>query len=136
MTSTQNAAALIGRIMLAAMFVLFGFSKIGGFAGTAGYVASKGIPLPEVVTALVIALELGGGILLAIGFKARWMALALAVFCVIAAAIFHAFWTLPADKQMGDMINFWKNITIAGGMLMVFAFGPGAWSLDARSGKA
>lgn len=132
MTSTQNTAALVGRILLAALFIIFGYSKIGGFAGTAGYIASKGLPLPQVIAGLVVALELGGGLLLAIGYKARWMALALGVFCIVAAVIFHAFWTLPADKQMGDMINFWKNMSIAGGMLMVFAFGPGAYSLDGR----
>jgi putative oxidoreductase len=86
--------------------------------------------MPQVVAALTIALELGGGILLAVGYKARWVALALGVFSVIAAVIFHNFWAVEAAQKMGQQINFMKNITIAGGMLMVFAFGPGRLSVD------
>jgi putative oxidoreductase len=128
--STQDTVALIARILLAAMFIISGFGKIGGFEGTAGYIASKGLPMPQVVAALTIALELGGGILLAVGYKARWVALALGVFSVIAAVIFHNFWAVEAAQKMGQQINFMKNITIAGGMLMVFAFGPGRLSVD------
>jgi putative oxidoreductase len=128
--STQDTVALIARILLAAMFVISGFGKISGFEGTAGYIASKGLPMPQVVAALTIALELGGGILLAVGYKARWVALALGVFSVIAAVIFHNFWAVEAAQKMGQQINFMKNITIAGGMLMVFAFGPGRLSVD------
>ena len=129
-TNTQDTVALVARILLAAMFIISGFGKITGFDGTAGYIASKGLPMPQVVAALTIALELGGGLMLAAGFKARWAALALGVFSVLAAVIFHNFWAAEAAQKMGQQINFLKNITIAGGMLMVFAFGPGRLSVD------
>lgn len=128
--NVQDSAALVGRILLAVMFILSGFGKIGGFDGITGYIASKGLPLPQVVAALTIALELGGGILLAIGWKARWVALAFAAFCVLAGIIFHNFWAVEGAQRMREQINFMKNLTIAGGMLMVFAFGPGRYSVD------
>ena len=131
-TQTQNTVALIGRILLAVIFILSGFSKIGGFAGTAGYIASKGLPMASVLAALTIVVELGGGLALATGFLARWAALALAVFSVLAAIIFHNFWAVPPEQVMMQNINFMKNISIAGGMLMVFAFGPGSLSLGAK----
>jgi putative oxidoreductase len=129
-SDTQNVAALIGRILLAVIFLISGFGKIGGFEGTAGYIASKGLPLPQVVAALTIAVELGGGLLLAVGWKARWAALALAVFTLLAAIIFHNFWAAEAAQKMNQQINFLKNLAITGGMLMVFAFGPGRYSVD------
>jgi putative oxidoreductase len=128
--NTQSLAALIGRILLASIFIISGFGKITGFEGTAGYIASKGLPMPQVVAALTILVELGGGILLAIGYKARWAALALAVFTLLAAIIFHNFWAVEAAQKMNQQINFLKNIAITGGMLMVFAFGPGRYSVD------
>lgn len=128
--NTQNVAALAGRILLAVIFLISGFGKIGGFEGTAGYIASKGLPMPQVVTALTILVELGGGLLLAIGYKARWAALALGIFTLLAAIIFHDFWAAEAAQKMNQQINFLKNLAITGGMLMVFAFGPGRHSVD------
>jgi putative oxidoreductase len=128
--NTQNLAALVGRILLAVIFIISGFGKISGFEGTVGYIASKGLPMPQVVAALTILVELGGGIALAVGFKARWAALALAIFTLVAAIIFHNFWAAEAAQKMAQQINFLKNIAITGGMLMVFAFGPGRYSVD------
>lgn len=130
----QNPLALIGRVMLALIFITSGFGKIGGFEGTAGYIASKGLPMASVVAALTILVELGGGLAVAFGFMTRWAALALAVFSVLAALIFHAYWGVPADQVMGQQINFWKNVSIAGGFLVLAAFGPGAISIDAKRG--
>jgi putative oxidoreductase len=126
----SNAAALVGRILLAALFIKSGFGKIGGFEGTVGYIASKGLPLPQLGAIIAILVELGGGILLAIGFKARWTALVMALFTLVAGVFFHNYWAVEAAQRMGQEINFWKNISIAGGMLMVFAFGPGRYSVD------
>lgn len=131
----QNPLALIGRVMLALIFITSGFGKIGGFEGTAGYIASKGLPMASVVAALTILVELGGGLAVAFGFMTRWAALALAVFSVLAALIFHAYWGAPADQVMGQQINFWKNISIAGGFLVLAAFGAGAISVDAKRGR-
>jgi putative oxidoreductase len=130
--SLQNPLALAGRVLLSLMFVLAGIGKIGGFAGTAGYIASKGLPASELLTGLVILLEIGAGVALALGFLSRWAALALAAFTLIASLIFHAYWSLPADQQMAQQLMFMKNIAIIGGLLFVAAFGPGAWSVDGR----
>src|SRR5690242_15151227 len=131
-SSTANTAALVGRILLALIFITSGWSKISGFEGTVGYIASKNLPLPQLGAIIAIVVELGGGILLAIGYKARWAALALAVFTLAAGVLFHNYWAVEAAQKMGQQINFWKNVSIAGGMLMVFAFGPGAYSVDKR----
>ena len=135
MNQSQNLAALIGRIMLALIFITSGFGKIGGFEGTAGYIASKGLPLASVVAALTILIELGGGLAVLFGFLTRWAALALAVFSVLAAVIFHAYWGVPADQVMGQQINFWKNISIAGGFLVLAAFGAGGISIDGKRAR-
>lgn len=132
----NNALTLLGRILIAALFVPAGFSKIGGFEGTAGYIASVGLPLPQVGAALAIVIELGLGLLLLVGWRSRLSALVIAVFTVVAGAIFHNFWAAPADQVMMQQINFFKNLSIAGGLLFIAAFGPGAWSLDARVAKS
>jgi putative oxidoreductase len=128
--NTQAAAALVGRILLAAIFITSGFGKITGFDGTVGYIASKGLPLPQVGAVIAILVELGGGLLLAIGYKARWAALAIAIFTLAAGILFHNYWAAEAAQKMGEQINFWKNVAITGGALAFFAFGPGRYSVD------
>jgi putative oxidoreductase len=129
--NVSNTAALVGRILLALIFITSGFGKITGFDGTVGYIASKGLPLPQVGVVIAILCELGGGLLLLVGWKARWAALALAIFTLAAGILFHNYWALTDAAQVAaNKINFWKNITITGGMLMVFAFGPGRYSVD------
>lgn len=130
MNATNQFAALVGRVALALLFVTSGFGKIGKFDGTAGYIASKGLPLPEVGAAIAIVVELIGGLMIVVGWKTRWTALAIAVFLIPTTLIFHAYWNLPADKQMVDSIMFWKNLSIFGGMLLLWAFGPGRYSVD------
>jgi len=128
--NVSNAAALLGRILLALIFITSGFGKITGFEGTVGYIASKGLPLPQLGAIIAIIVELGGSILLVIGYKARWAALALAIFTLAAAIFFHNYWAVEAAEKMAQSINFWKNISMTGGMLMVFAHGPGRYSVD------
>lgn len=128
----QDPLALAGRIMLAMIFVTSGFSKISGFDGTVGYIASKGLPMASVVAVLTIVIEVVGGLAIVFGFKTRWAALALAAFTLLAALIFHAYWGVPAAQVMAQQINFWKNISIVGGFLVLAAFGAGGISLDAR----
>jgi len=128
--NVQNAAALVGRILLAWLFIKSGFGKLTGFEGTVGYIASKGLPLPQVGAAIAVLVELGAGLLLAIGFKARWSALVIGIFTIAAAVLFHDYWNADAASKMAQSINFWKNISITGGLLMVFAFGPGRYSVD------
>lgn len=131
-TSLQNPLALAGRALLALLFVPAGFGKIAGFAGTAGYIASKGVPLPEVSAAIAIAVELGLGLMLLVGLKARWAALGIAFFTVVITFIFHNFWAVEAAQQMQQQQAFFKNIGVVGGLLLVAAFGPGSWSMDGK----
>jgi putative oxidoreductase len=126
----QSSAALVGRILLAVIFITSGYGKIAGYDGTAAYMAAKGMPMVGVLLPLTILTELGGGILLAIGYKARWAALALAGFTILAALIFHNFWAVEAAQKMAQQISFMKNVAITGGLLVVFAFGAGRYSLD------
>jgi len=132
LNNLQNPLALIGRILMALIFITSGAAKIAGFGGTVGYIASKGMPMAPVFAVIAIVIELGGGLAVAVGFMTRWAALALALFCVVSALIFHTFWSVPADQVMMQQINFWKNISMAGGFLVLAAFGPGAISIDAK----
>lgn len=129
---TQDLFSLLGRILIALLFVPAGWGKIAGFAGTVGYISSKGIPLPEVCAAIAIAAELGLGLLLLVGWQARWAALGLAVFTFVITVIFHNFWAVPEAQLMAQRMNFFKNMAITGGLLAFAAFGAGGWSLDGR----
>ena len=131
-TTLQNPLALVGRLLLALLFLPAGIMKIGGFAGTAGYIGSKGLPLPELGAMIAIIVEVGAGLALIAGFKTRMAALALAVFTLVATFVFHNFWGVPADQAMMQQLMFYKNIAVVGGLLVLAAHGAGAWSLDAR----
>jgi len=125
--ASQDMLALAARILLAAIFILSGFAKLGAAEGTIGYIASVGMPFPDAVYFATVALELVGGAALVLGFKTRLVAFALAGFSIAAAVIFHA--------DFGDQsqfTSFLKNLAIAGGMLQVAAFGPGRLSLDRK----
>ena len=130
--TARDALALVARLLLAALFVPAGWSKITGFSGTAGYIASMGVPLPEVCAALAIAAELGLGLALLTGFATRWAALGLAVFTAVITPIFHAYWSAPEAMAMVQQLMFMKNLAIVGGLLAVAAFGAGRFSLDGR----
>ena len=131
-SNVTNAAALAGRILLAVIFVISGYGKIGGFQGVVGYIGSKGLPMPEVLAALTIALELGGGLLLMLGWKVRWVAVLFFLWLIPTTLIFHRFWGIDAAQVQAQQINFLKNVSIMGGMLLAFAYGPGAWSVDKK----
>lgn len=130
--NTLNIAALVGRILLALLFVISGFGKIGGFDGTVAFMASKGLPMPQVLLALTILLELGGGLLLVIGWKVRWVTLAFFLWLIPTTLIFHKFWGIDAAQVQNQMNNFLKNVSIMGGMLLLWALGPGAYSVDRK----
>ena len=130
MNDQKDWAALLGRMLLALLFVISGFGKIPGFEATAGYIASKGFPMPQVLAALAVLFELGGGIAIALGWKTRWAAAALILFLVVITPIFHKFWGLPPEEAMNQQVHFMKNASILGGFLLLFAFGPGRYSID------
>ena len=131
----QNPLSLTGRVLLAVLFLPAGLSKIGGFAGTVGYITSKGLPFPELAAVAAIVLEVAGGLALLLGFGTRWAALALAGFTLVATVIFHNYWAMPAAQQMVQQLMFMKNIAVVGGLLTLAAWGAGAWSVDARQGR-
>jgi putative oxidoreductase len=122
----------IARLLLALMFVMAGASKFAGLGGTAGYIASKGLPLPMVLAFATAALELLGGLAIIVGFHARIAAIALALFTLAASFVFHNFWAVPADQQMVQQLMFMKNLSVAGGLFIVAALGAGPASVDAR----
>jgi putative oxidoreductase len=127
-----NALALAGRILVALIFVISGYGKIGGFDGVAGYIGSKGLPFPQVLATLTILLELGGGLLLMLGYKTRWVALLFFLWLIPTTLIFHAFWGLEPKAAQQMQIHFMKNMSIMGAMLLLVAYGPGAYSIDRR----
>jgi len=130
--SLQNPLSLVGRLLLALLFLPAGIMKIGGFAGTAGYIASKGLPMPEVGAVVAILVEVVGGLALIAGFGTRVAAVVLAVFTLVATFVFHNYWGVPAEMQMVQQLMFFKNIAVIGGLLVLAAFGAGGWSLDAK----
>ena len=121
----NSTLSLLGRFGLSLIFILSGWGKLAAFAGTQQYMEAAGVP--GALLPLVIALEFGGGLAIAAGAFTRWIALAIAAFAVLSAALFHG---APAEA-----IAFWKNIAIAGGFLSLAAHGAGAWSLDALWAK-
>ncbi len=118
-----DAAKLVGRILLALMFVLGGWSKINGYAGTQAYMASAGVP--GILLPLVIIVELIGGLMIVVGYKTRLVALVLCAFTIAASVLFHMNWAQPMQQLL-----FMKNLSVAGGFLVLFAAGAGAYSLD------
>jgi putative oxidoreductase len=119
----------LGRVLLSLLFIWAGFGKIMMPAGTIGYIAHYGLPLPPAAYVVAVIIEFVGGILLLIGFMARPVSAIMAIFTVVTALVFH---THFADVNM--QIHFMKNLCIAGGLLQVTAYGAGAWSVDARMG--
>lgn len=134
-TPAYNAAfsqtvLLAGRILIALLFIVFGYLKLTNFGGTVGYFTKWGFPMPEVTTVVAIVFELGFGVLLAIGWKTRWWAWALALYVVIAAAVAHRYWTYEPAQVFAQMSFFYKNLAIVGGLLYIAAMGPGRYSVD------
>jgi putative oxidoreductase len=135
----EKYVPLIGRILLAVIFVLGGWGKLFSVGATAGYIASKGLPFAGLLAVAAVVIELGGGILLILGWQTRWIGLILFLFVLIITPIFHNFWAFDAVNQAAQYgaqrINFLKNLAIMGGMLYVIAFGGGPLSVS-RSRRA
>ncbi|MEM7702975.1 MAG: DoxX family protein [Pseudomonadota bacterium] len=121
----KDAAALVGRILLATIFILSGVSKLGAVDGTIGYITSVGLPFAGAIFYAVVALEIAGGFALAFGIKPRLIAASLGAFSIMAAVIFHSDFS-----DQNQMIHFLKNVAIAGGLFQVVAFGPGRLAIS------
>ncbi len=121
---------LLARVLMASVFLVFGVRSVTGFAGSVGYFTKLGFPSPQAMVALAIVVELVGGIALLIGLKTRWAAWLLAAFVVVATVMAHRFWEYEAAQYVAQMTNFYKNLAIIGGLLVVAAVGPGRYSVD------
>ena len=126
----DKGLSIAARVLMSLIFIIAGWGKLTGFSGTVGYFASLGLPMPSIITPLVILIELGGGLALLVGFKTRWVAAVLALFSIGSALIAH---TNFAD--MNQMNNFLKNLAMAGGFLMFVRHGAGSPSVDDKCRK-
>jgi len=120
----MNSSKLVtlGRALIALLFVPAGISKIFGFAGTVGYITSVGLPLPALAAIGAIVIEVGAGLALLFGYRTQLVALILAAFTLVAAVVFHNFWAAPAEMAQMQQIMFFKNVAVAGGLLILSAF--------------
>ncbi len=130
MNSIENTANLIGRFLIASLFLPAGVTKLIGFDGTVSYFSSLSLPMPSLMAIIVIAIEIVGGIALIVGYKVKWSAIVLALFTLGASLVGHAYWATPADQVFITKLLFYKNIAIAGGLLILGSMGGGRLSID------
>lgn len=132
LNGSRDGLILFARVLLMILFVVFGWSKLTGFSATAGYMATVGVPLPTVSAAVAVIMEFFVGLAIVIGFYTRPLSLLLGLYTLAAALLGHAFWNMADPERIGAMINFYKNVSIAGGLLLLCLTGPGKYSLDGR----
>ncbi|NES10356.1 DoxX family protein [Pseudomonas laurentiana] len=128
----KDLIILIARLLLMTLFVMSGWSKLTNFAGTAGYLASLGAPMPSLAAGIAILMEFFVGIALVVGFFTRPLAALMALFVLGTALIGHHFWSMPEPDKAANMIQFYKNISIMGGLLLLSVTGAGKYSVDRR----
>lgn len=128
----RDPLLLLARILLVVLFVLFGWSKLTSFAGTSAYMAAEGLPLPAVAAVVAIVMEFFVGLAIVLGFWTRPLALLLALYTLGTALVGHHYWTMTGADHMANMINFYKNLSIVGGLLLLCLTGPGRYSIDRR----
>ena len=132
MNKYQNVLNLIGRILIVALFLPAGFSKLTNFQGTVGYFSSLGMLTPSLAVIVAIMVELLGGIALLVGYKTRIVAFVIAVFTLAASIVGHPYWSVPADQAFVTQLLFFKNIAVIGGLLVLASSGAGKFSLDSK----
>jgi putative oxidoreductase len=130
----RDGVLLIARILLAILFVIFGWKKLTGFVGTVGYFTHLDLPMPMVAAAIAVAAEFFGGIAIVLGVLIRPVAVLLAVYTIATGFIGHPYWTMTGAEQAGAIINFYKNVGITGAFLLLYVVGAGKYSVDARLG--
>jgi len=131
-TRQQPALLLIARILLMLLFVIFGYQKLIHFGGTVQYMQALGAPLPTIGALIAVVLEFFAGLAIMLGFFTRPIALILAIYTLATAIIGHPFWSMSGPEQMAAEINFYKNISIIGGLLLLSVTGAGPYSLDKK----
>ena len=132
----RDEAILVARILLVVLFSVFGWGKLTDYAGTVGYMTRTGAPVPSVAALVAIAVEVPVALAVALGVWTRPLALLLALYTLGIGLIGHPFWTMEGAARYGNAINFYKNISIIGGFLLLYVTGPGRYSIDARLGRS
>jgi putative oxidoreductase len=132
----SDVVLLVGRALLAAIYLYGGYRKLMGLDGLAGYLASHGVAVGAYPIAILAAgVEFFGSLCVLVGLGTRYAAMLMALFTVVAALIGHQFWEVSDPAMYVDQMNhFMKNVAIAGGFLILYAAGPGRWSIDRRGG--
>ena len=128
----RDVVLLVARVLLVILFVVFGWDKFLNFSGTVSYMESTGLPFATLAAASALIMELVVGVAILLGFYTRPLALALAIYTLITALIGHRFWALTGGLRFDTVIHFYKNVSIAGGLLLLCLSGPGKYSLDKR----
>jgi putative oxidoreductase len=132
----RDEAILVARILLIALFLVFGWGKLTDYSGTAGYMARAGAPLPSVAALVAIVVEVPVALAVALGVWTRPLTLLLALYTLGTALIGHPFWTMEGAARYANAINFYKNVSIIGGFLLLYVTGAGRYSVDARLGHS
>ena len=132
----RDEVLLVARILLIVLFLVFGWSKLTGYAGTVGYMTQVGAPMPSVAALVAIVVEVFVALAVALGVWTRPLALLLALYTLGTGLIGHPFWTMEGAARYGNAINFYKNISIIGGFLLLYVTGAGRYSVDARLGRS
>lgn len=132
--SRKDEVLLLARVLLMCLFVIFGWDKFINFAGTASYMEAVGLPLPTLAAAIAMVMEFVVGIAILLGFYTRPLALLLAIYTLVTALIGHRYWLVDDNPtaRIDVMINFYKNFSITGGLLLLCVTGPGKYSIDRR----
>jgi putative oxidoreductase len=126
----KDELIFVARILLMLLFVIFGWDKLTGFAGTVAAMATEGVALPMISAIIAVAMEFFIGLAIVIGYHTRLLALLLAMYTLGTALIGHHFWTMADGARVANVINFYKNISIIGGLLLLCVTGPGKYSVD------
>lgn len=132
LSNRQNEVILLARVLLMALFLIFGWSKLTNFSGTVAYMAKVGAPVPMLSAIVAIVMEFFVGIALVLGVYTRPLALLFALYALGTGFIGHHYWTMTGAEQYANMINFYKNVSIVGGLLLLCAIGPGKYSIDRK----
>lgn len=135
-SKSEKVGVATGRFLISLIFILSGVFKLMAFSGVAEMMAGKGIPLAKATLAITLIIEIGGGLLLLIGFQARPVSLMLAAFLVPVTMTFHNFWAYQGAQQQDQMSNFLKNLAIIGGLLVVAASSRGKSQRSIAAGQS
>ena len=134
-TSSHDVVALAGRIIMSWIFLSSGFGKLADVAAFSGVLAKRGVPAPSFMGWLGAIVEFGGGLLILLGVKLRYTAILMILFVIVATLISHRYWEFTGEALGAQRTNFWKNVTIIGGLLFMFLAGAGRYSVDGMMKK-